>query len=104
MSVVLGNHFISGKLSINSHSSEFTLFPELFQHKSNLTQACLQDLEEAIPSELIADLCDEDDELCLSVTPLTLLHHMEELCDMVKPSETMDDIIKWKQISFCGGH
>ena len=40
-----------------------------------------------MPSELVADLCDEDDELHLSVTPSTLLHHMEELCDIVKPSE-----------------
>lgn len=56
---------------------------ELFQCKSNLIQASLQDLEEAIPSELIADLCDEDDELCLSATPSTLLHHMEDLCVML---------------------
>ena len=33
----------------------------LFQHMDNVIQACLQDLETAIPSELIADLCDEDD-------------------------------------------
>ena len=33
---------------------------DLFQCKCNLIQACLQDLEKVMPSELIANLCDED--------------------------------------------
>ena len=40
-----------------------------------------------MPSELIADLHDEDDELHLSASPSSLLHHMEDLHDIVKPSE-----------------
>ena len=59
----------------------------LFQCKTNLLQGCLQDPEQAMPSGLIADLCDEDDELPLSVTPSSLLRHMEDLCDILKPCD-----------------
>ena len=64
----------------------------LFQHKTNIIQACLQDLEAAIPSELIADLHDEDDALKLSVTPRSLIAHMETNCDILKPKD-IDDIM-----------
>ena len=49
--------------------------------------ACLQDLETAIPSELIADLYDSSNSLMLSVTPASLLAHMETHYDILKPND-----------------
>ena len=60
---------------------------ELFTCKTNLMQACLQDMEKAIPNELIVDLYDEDDELMLTVTPHSLIKHMELHYDILKPTD-----------------
>ena len=60
---------------------------ELFSHRNKLIQACLQDMEKTMPTELIADLCGEDDELMLSVTPASLIKHMKNCCDVLKPTD-----------------
>ena len=59
----------------------------LFHYKDNICQACLLDLETAIPSELIADLYNENDTLMLSVSPASLLQHMEARYDILKPAD-----------------
>ena len=40
-----------------------------------------------MPTELIADLCNKDNELTLSVTPASLIRHMETRCDILKPND-----------------
>ena len=44
-------------------------------------------MEKAIPSELFADLHNEDNELMISVTPTSLIKHMEDNCDALKPND-----------------
>ena len=59
----------------------------LFQYKMNLEQACLLDLAEAIPNELIADLYNDDDEIRISVTKSYLLTYMETQWTSLKPTD-----------------
>ena len=60
---------------------------ELFRCKNNLISACLQDMERGIPSELIANLCNENDELMLSANPASLIKHVEDNHDIFKPND-----------------
>ena len=72
---------------LHQHNIECEQQRNLFEYKAAINHACLLDLRKAIPSELIADLHDDDDDLRASVAPSTLLKHMETTWNSLKPKD-----------------
>ena len=68
---------------------EYLMSLYLFQHKTNLERALLLDLSDAIPSSLVADLQDDDGRF-LNVNVLTLVDHMENTYDQLRPKDIQD--------------